>query len=72
MTIPAGIEKVDSMSFSYSANLQTVNFLGKNQPSTCHSAAFSNTHASLVIKVPTNYNGSTFCGRTVSKSLAAV
>ena len=71
ITIPSNVNYIASNAFLLCSNLQTITFKGKKQPSTCHTTAFDSTHPELVINVPNNYEGNTFCNKTVTKSLTS-
>ena len=68
ITIPSSVTFISSYTFSYSSNLQKITFKGLKEPQTCATNAFPGTHSSLVINVPSDYEGDTFCGKTVTKS----
>ena len=68
ITIPETVTSIETYAFVHSPNLQTITFKGLQEPETCYTNVFTKTNSSLVINVPSNYKGTTFCGKTVTKS----
>ena len=67
ITISSTVETIEGSSFSESPNLITVTYKGDKEPSTCATNAFSGCPKLSVINVPSNYEGTTFCGKQVTK-----
>ena len=66
ITIPSSITLIPHSAFRFCENLQTITYEGTKQP-ICEIYPLDNTHPSLVINVPSTYNGTTFCGKPVTK-----
>ena len=64
--IPSSITHISHTVFGDCKNLESITFDGINQPS-CNVDAFNKVHDSIIIYVPNNYNGTTLCGRNVTK-----
>lgn len=71
ITIPGSVAYLGGSCFSYCSGLTSITFNGITEPTNGYNA-FYNTPDSLVIHVPSNYQGDTFVGRTVTKDLPAV
>ena len=67
ITIPSTVTMIEYSAFEGCSNLQIITFKGTKQP-TCGDIPFNKVSSSLVINVPYNYNGETFCGKQVTKS----
>ena len=65
--IPQSVTYIGENAFFNTKKLQTVKYEGKRQPETCHETAFNDTHRDLIIQVPIDYEGDTFCGKQVKK-----
>ena len=55
LTIPQSVNFIDDQAFASCEKLQAVTFEGLKEPSTCNSLAFYNTHISLKVFVPHNF-----------------
>ena len=66
LTIPASVHTINKNIIKDCSNLKTITFEGTKGP-TCHEQALNNYPGSFVINVPSNYEGDTFCGKTVTR-----
>ena len=66
VTIPSSVTTVSHDSFVWCSNLQSAIFEGTKEPK-CATNAFNSCPKLSVIYVPSNYEGTTFCGKQVTK-----
>ena len=72
ISIPGSVTLIEPRGLGKLSNLQVVNYYGKNAPD-CNVYGMMDTPTSVIINVPSNYNGTTFCTRTVTnKNLPSV
>lgn len=71
VVIPSSVNKLNMACFGDCVNLSSITFNGVIPPN-CESSIFYNVPESLIIHVPSNYQGTTFGGRTVTKDLPEV
>ena len=65
--IPVCVVDIKSNAFSSSPKLTKIVFEGKSEPTNCHERAFYSSPETLVINVPSDYEGDTFCNKKVTK-----
>ena len=68
VTIPASVTKIGNSVFYQCTSLATVNYLGASEPPTVGSYVFVGC-SSTTVNVPVDYEGDTFAGLSVSKTL---
>ena len=68
VTIPASVTKIGNSAFYRCTSLATVNYLGMSEPASVGSYVFAGC-ALMTVNVPVAYEGDTFAGLNVSKTL---
>lgn len=71
INLPASLTSLGELCFWNCTSLTSITFNGTTRP-TFGRDIFENVSNSLVVHVPSNYNDTTFGGRTVTKDLPAV
>ena len=68
VTIPSSVNQMNINIFADCSNFETIIYLGTKSPQCNDSLLYIPKIESLVINVPSNYEGDTFCGKPVTKS----
>ena len=72
VTIPDSVTSIENNAFYGCSALETVSFRGKKEPVTVGSDVFKDCNKLYKINVPANYEGDTFCGVAIRKSVDPV
>ena len=67
ITILSSIYNIGSNSFDGCTSLTTITYSGFNGQITCEDTTFKSASNSLVVNVPSTYNATMFCNKSVTK-----